>query len=121
MEGTTLRLLIVDDDDVVRDVLKLKLESRPEISLSEASSPEEALEKVAAQDFDLVLLDLRLLFGTEGFVEVDRNVNTEDEEIDVVYRNESKHPTWQKEGSLILVECKNWISKRVGKERVYRF
>jgi len=224
MEATTLRLLIVDDDDVVRDILRLKLESRPEISLSEASSSEEALEKVAAQDFDLVLLDLRLLFGTEGldvlgeiknlkpktgvmmlsaygtigvvveamkrgaidfipkdkdyedlvvlkldkfvsdsiliedrernikglyetafteetnrkgkaletlvaalfstiegFVEVDRNVNSEDEEIDVVYRNESEHPTWQKEGSLILVECKNWISKRVGKNEFIAF
>ena len=224
MEGTTLRLLVVDDDDVVRDVLRLKLESRSEISLSEASSPEEALEKVAAHDFDLVLLDLRLLFGTEGldvlaeiktrkpktevmmlsaygtigvvveaikrgaidfipkdkdfedlvvlkldrfisdsiliedrernikglyetafaeetnrkgkaletlvaalfstvegFVEVDRNINTQDEEIDIVYRNESKHPTWQKESSLILVECKNWISKRVGKNEFVLF
>jgi len=27
MEGTPLRLLIVDDDEVVREVLKLKLES----------------------------------------------------------------------------------------------
>lgn len=224
MEGTTLRLLIVDDDDVVRDVLRLKLESRPEISLTEASSPEEALERVAAQDFDLVLLDLRLLFGTEGLdvlaeiknlkpktavmmlsaygtigvvveamkrgavdfipkdrdyedlvvlkldkfisdsvliadrernirglyetaiteetdrkgkaletlvaalfssvvglIEVDRNVNTEDEEIDIVYRNESSHPTWQKEGTIILVECKNWHSKRVGKNEFVQF
>lgn len=224
MEGTTLRLLIVDDDEVVRDVLRLKLENRPEISLAEASSPEEALEQVAAQDFDLVLLDLRLLFGTEGldvlgeirnlkpktevmmlsaygtigivveamqrgaidfipkdkdyedlvvlkldkfisdsiliedrernikglyetafteetnrkgkaletlvaalfstiegFVEVDRNINTQDEEIDIVYRNESKHRTWQKESSLIIVECKNWVSKRVGKNEFVLF
>jgi DNA-binding NtrC family response regulator len=66
MEGSTLRLLIVDDDEVVRDVLRLKLESRADILLSEASTPEEALQKVANEVFDLVLLDLRLLFGTEG-------------------------------------------------------
>jgi len=224
MEGMTLRLLIVDDDEVVRDVVKLKLESRKDISLSEASTPEEALQKVTNEVFDLVLLDLRLQFGTEGldvlaeikrrkpqteimmlsaygtipvvveamkrgaidfipkdkdyedlvvlkldkfirdealladrernisglyetvfteetnrkgkaletfiaalfssiegFVEVSRNINTQTEEIDVVIRNESNHPTWQKESSLILVECKNWHSKRIGKNELVLF
>jgi len=224
MEGMTLRLLIVDDDEVVRDVLKLKLERRKDIVLSEASAPEEALQKVASEVFDLVLLDLRLQFGTEGldvlaeikrlrpqtevmmlsaygtisvtveamrrgaidfitkdkdyedlvvlkldkfignavlladrerniiglyetvfteeahlkgkaletfvgalfssiegFVEVGRNINTQTEEIDITFRNESGHPTWQKESSLILVECKNWLSKRVGKNEFVLF
>src|SRR6266446_7236184 len=66
MEGSTLRLLIVDDDDAVRDVLKLKLEGRTDILVSEASNPEEALNKASKETFDLVLLDLRLQFGTEG-------------------------------------------------------
>ena len=61
-----MRLLIVDDDEVVRDVLKLKLESRKDISLAEASTTEEALQKTTNEVFDLVLLDLRLQFGTEG-------------------------------------------------------
>lgn len=225
MEGMTLRVLIVDDDEVVRDVLKLKLESRKDILLSEASTPDEALQKVANEVFDLVLLDLRLQFGTEGldvlaeikklqpqtevmmlsaygtisvtveamrrgaidfitkdqdyedlvvlklenfirnavlladrerniiglyetvftteeaqlkgkvletligtlfssiegFVEVGRNINTQTEEIDITFRNESQHPTWQKESSLILVECKNWLSKRVGKNEFVLF
>src|SRR5205085_12508487 len=55
-----------DDDEIVRDVLKLKLETRRDILLSEASTPEEALREVTNEVFDLVLLDLRLLFGTEG-------------------------------------------------------
>ena len=224
MEGSTLRLLIVDDEEVVRDVLRLKLENRQDILLSEASTPEEALQKITTDAFDLVLLDLRLLFGTEGldvlaeikklrpetevimlsaygtisvvveamkrgaidfipkdkdyedlvilkldkfigdaalladrernirglyetvftedtnrkgkaletliatsfagvegFNVIDSNVNTQTEEIDVVIRNESKHPTWEKEGSLILVECKNWQSKRVGKNEFVLF
>jgi len=224
MEGMSLRLLIVDDDEVVRDVLKLKLESRKDISLSEASTAEEAFQKVSNEVFDLVLLDLRLQFGTEGlnvlseikrlkpqigvmmlsaygtipvvveamkrgaidfipkdkdyedlvvlkldkfirdvalladrernlsglydtvfteetnrkgkaletlivalfssiegFNVIDSNVNTQTEEIDVVIRNESQHPTWQKESSLILVECKNWYSKRVGKNEFVLF
>ncbi len=224
MEGMTLRLLIVDDDEVVRDVLKLKLESRGDISLSEASTPEETLQKVTDETFDLVLLDLRLQFGTEGldvlaeikrrkpqteiimlsaygtipvvveamkrgaidfipkdkdyedlvvlkldrfindaalladrernisglyetvfteetnrkgkaletliatlfssvegFVEVGRNLNTQTEEIDITFSNESHHPRWRKESSLILVECKNWLSKRVGKNEFVIF
>lgn len=224
MEGSTLRLLIVDDDDAVRDVLKLKLEGRTDILLSEASTPEEALNKASNETFDLLLLDLRLRFGTEGLdilaevkkisplteiimlsaygtisvvveamkrgaidfipkekdyedlvllrldkfirdsalfadrernitglyetvftedakrkgkaletlvaalfssieglVQVDRNVKTADEEIDIVYRNESTHPTWQKEGTLILVECKNWLSQKVGKNEFVIF
>jgi len=224
MEGSTLRLLIVDDDEVVRDVINLKLEDRKDISRSEASSPEEALKKISNEIFDLVLLDLRLQFGTEGLdvlneikrirpqtevimlsaygttsviveamkrgamdfvpkdkdyedlivlkldrfirdavlladrernisglyetvftedtkrkgkaletlvaalfssieglIEVDRNVNTADEEIDIVYRNESTHPTWQKESTLTLVECKNWLSQRVGKNEFVIF
>ena len=223
MEGTTLRLLIVDDDDAVRDVLKLRLEGRTDILLSEAASPEEALTKVFEEPFDLVLLDLRLQFGSEGLdilaeikknkpyveviilsaygttsvvveamrrgaidfvakdtdyedlvvlkldrfireavlladrerninglyetvltedvnrkgkaletlvaslfssveglVEVDRNINTETEEI-ITFSNESLHPRWQKESSLILVECKNWLSKRVGKNEFVLF
>lgn len=65
---------------------------------------------------------LATLFSSiEGFVEVGRNLNTHDEEIDIVYRNESQHPTWQKEGSLILIECKNWLSKRVGKNEFVAF
>jgi predicted helicase len=62
------------------------------------------------------------LFSTiDGFVEVDRNINTQDEEIDIVYRNESNHPTWQKESTLILVECKNWTGNRVGKNEFVLF
>jgi hypothetical protein len=35
------------------------------------------------------------------------------EEIDVLVQNSSTDPFWQREGSYVLVECKNW-SSRVG-------
>ena len=54
-------------------------------------------------------------------IEVNRNINTETEEIDIVFRNESKHPIWQRESALILVECKNWVTKRVGKNEFVVF
>jgi ActR/RegA family two-component response regulator len=224
MEDRILRLLIVDDDEVVRDVLKLKLEGRADIFIIEASSPEEALQVVSQREIDLVLLDLRLVVGTEGLdvlaeikklkpktqiimlsaygtigvvveaikrgaidfipkdkdyedlvvlkldkfisdsvliedrernikglyetvfvddsnrkgkaletlvaalfssieglVEANRNIHTETEEIDIVFRNERRDPFWQRESALILVECKNWLSKRVGKNEFVEF
>lgn len=46
----------------------------------------------------------------EGFEVIER-LKTETEEIDLVILNKSTIPLWQKESSLILVECKNWSSK----------
>lgn len=46
----------------------------------------------------------------DGFEIIER-LKTETEEIDLVILNKSTIPLWQKESSLILVECKNWSSK----------
>jgi hypothetical protein len=35
--------------------------------------------------------------------------------------NESRNPSWQKESEIILVECKNWKSQRVGKNEFVLF
>jgi len=45
-----------------------------------------------------------------GFEIIER-LKTETEEIDLVILNKSTIPLWQKESSLILVECKSWSSK----------
>ena len=46
----------------------------------------------------------------KGFEVIER-LKTETEEIDLVIFNKSTIPLWQKESSLILVECKNWSGK----------
>ena len=46
----------------------------------------------------------------KGFEVIER-LKTETEEIDLVILNKSTSPIWQKESSLILVECKNWSGK----------
>lgn len=55
----------------------------------------------------------------EGFEIIER-LKTETEEIDLVILNKSTIPLWQKESSLILVECKNW-SKKCGKNELVVF
>ncbi|MEO5917811.1 MAG: response regulator transcription factor [Luteolibacter sp.] len=58
---TPLRLLIVDDHFFVRTGLRSSLENEPDIELcGEASTAEEALERIGTLAPDLVLLDLRL-------------------------------------------------------------
>ncbi len=225
MESRNLRLLIVDDNQAWRDLLKALFRGRTDIVITEAVSASDAIEKIKAEDYDLVLLDMRMPTGTEGFdalseikqlkprtqvimisaygdipktveamnrgakdfvpkeadfmdvitfkvnefirtshliadrellirakyeesrrvknaqkkgkaleelmaallasvegfIEIGRNVNTATEEIDIVFCNESRHPFWQRQGDIILVECKNWKSQRVGKNEFVLF
>src|SRR5262249_6388163 len=65
---------------------------------------------------------LALIIGSiSGLVEFKRNATTETEEIDIVFRNNSPDLFWQRRGDLILVECKNWNSQRVGKNEFVLF
>lgn len=225
MSGKPLRLLIVDDLENWRYSVRLQFEGREDIVLTEAGGGEEAVALVQAEDYDLILLDMKMPSGTEGldalseikrlrphsqvimmsaygdipkavdairrgaidfvtkdedfydvikfkinsfirtahliadrellirakfaeavesmdaqkrgkaleellasllasidgFIEIGRNVNTVTEEIDIVFRNVSRDAAWQKEGDIIVVECKNWRSQRVGKNEFVLF
>jgi DNA-binding NarL/FixJ family response regulator len=225
MRQRKLRLLIVDDLENWRHSLRLQFNERSDIVLSEAASGEEAIKKIAADDYDLVLLDMKmptdaeglnalerirllkpntevimmsaygdipkavkavqigardfvpkemdfevviefkvnefirtthlihdrelligslyskvqnaksahekgkaledlissLLASIDGFIEIFRDANTATEEIDLVIRNSSRDPEWQKESDIILVECKNWKTQRVGKNELVSF
>lgn len=56
-----LRVLIVDDHELVRAGMRRLLEENPHIaSIAEASSGEEALQLASKQAFDLVLMDINL-------------------------------------------------------------
>ncbi len=57
----TLRIMIVDDHEVVRSGLKAILEPEDDLEVvGEASSGSEAVEKVARSDPSLVLMDVRM-------------------------------------------------------------
>lgn len=65
-------------------------------------------------------LMLLLLRSIPGFRHVDERRRSQDEEIDIVVRNESTDPIWAKGSSHFLVECKNW-SKPVSPNELDRF
>lgn len=60
---------------------------------------------------DLLELTMYLLFRTiPGFGHAQVNRQNHLEEIDVIVQNNSTDPFWQREGSYLLIECKNWSS-----------
>ncbi|MEW6277062.1 MAG: response regulator transcription factor [Candidatus Eremiobacterota bacterium] len=59
--GKTTRVLLVDDHRMVREGIRAVLAGEPDIEVvAEAASGEEALEKVAAVQPDVVVLDLQM-------------------------------------------------------------
>lgn len=58
------KVLVVDDESSVRDLLK-DLLKKEKYSVQSAPSGEEALDIINKEDFDIVLLDIKL-FGMSG-------------------------------------------------------
>jgi CheY-like chemotaxis protein len=59
------QVLIVDDEESMRLLLKRILESIPDLELTLAGGGDEALHRVAERSYDLILLDL-LMPGMDG-------------------------------------------------------
>lgn len=59
------RVLVVDDEHAIANALKLKLEGSGAL-VTIAGNGTKALEKLGAEKFDLILLDL-MMPGTDGF------------------------------------------------------
>jgi DNA-binding NarL/FixJ family response regulator len=60
MPEESLRVLIVDDDAIVRDWVRASLAESEFAVAGEAATPDEALRLGAARRFDLILVDYRL-------------------------------------------------------------
>ncbi|MFP2958079.1 sigma-54-dependent transcriptional regulator [Myxococcus sp. 1LA] len=59
-DGGTTRVLVVDDDAGVRFTLKEMLRSLSSVEVDEAVDGEDALEKLSARPYELVISDLRM-------------------------------------------------------------
>src|SRR5438445_6833156 len=63
VKGGVMRLLIVDDDDALRDTLERRLRKQG-LAVTGAASFADALVKAQEEQFDVALLDLHLPDGT---------------------------------------------------------
>ncbi|MEE9400872.1 MAG: response regulator [Dehalococcoidia bacterium] len=78
MEGAGGTILIVDDEESIRDILCRKLQSQGYNCVAAADS-NEALWKAFMQDFDLVLMDIRMpvmngLMATKKIRSIDKKI-----------------------------------------------
>jgi two-component system, chemotaxis family, chemotaxis protein CheY len=60
MNRSKVRILIVDDNEMLRTVLRRMMESLGFLNVHDAEDGEAALQKVAALDFDVVLTDWQM-------------------------------------------------------------
>lgn len=72
------RILIIDDDDDVREATQICLEVTGDWQIITASSGQEGLIKAIAEQPDLILLDMMMpvMDGLETFAELQANVET---------------------------------------------
>jgi ActR/RegA family two-component response regulator len=62
-----LRLLLVDDEPgILKSLRTAAFRKRKDLKISEASTSNEAIQKIKTEDFDLVLLDMKMSYRTEG-------------------------------------------------------
>ena len=78
-----IRVVIVDDQDMVRTGLRMVLESEDDVAVAaEASDGEEAIRIVGRQRPDVVLMDVRMP-GTDG-LEATRRITESHEDVAVI-------------------------------------
>jgi len=88
---------------------------------SRLGTPPEEGKGLLPQGLALEYLTKLLLDSCTGFKTDVMRAKSRTEEIDLVCVNDSQHPVWKREGSLILVECKDKGSTRPGANERSRF
>lgn len=105
----------------VKDITLSLFTSPPELLIQTKYLETKRAKSIHKKGRALEELLAALLASIDGFIEIGRNINTSTEEIDIVFRNARIDPIWQRESGIILVECKNWKTQRVGKNEVALF
>ena len=108
------KILIVDDDEIIRTLLHDLLEEDEGYVCEVAASGEEGLTEIKNQDFDLVMLDIKLP-GKDG-IEILRTVRKMNPDLNVIMM--TGHPNIKTEKESIRLGAFKYITKPIDFEKV---
>jgi DNA-binding NtrC family response regulator len=106
---TLPRVLLAEDNDAVRDMLQQALE-RDGFEVVTASSVSEALGRIAAQPFDVLLSDLHMPHAGDGFTVVSAMRHTHPHAVTLVL---SGYPALDEAMSAILLQADEVLAKPI--------
>jgi ActR/RegA family two-component response regulator len=114
---TTQRILVVDDDDDVREVYQMGLQNRG-FEVVSASTVNEALRLISTEHFDVLLSDLRMPDPGDGFTVVSAMRHAHPQALTLLL---SGYPAVHEAMSAILLEADQVLAKPVGIEAIAEF
>ena len=101
------RLLLVDDDEDLRDVLRLILEDGG-FELRSAANVNEALKLIASESFDVLISDLHMPHEGDGLTVVSAMRHCNPRAVTIIF---SAHPEMKKAAAAILAQTDEIIVK----------
>ena len=107
---TKQRILLVDDNDDIREAYQIGLESRG-FEVVTASNVNEALRRISTEHFDVLLSDLHMPDAGDGFTVVSAMRHTHPEAVTLVL---SGYPALREAMAAILLEADEVLVKPVG-------
>jgi len=105
--NTTHRVLLVDDDEAVRDMMTVTLEAKG-FDVVSAASVTEALRLITAETFDVLITDLHMPNPSDGFAVITAMRHTQPEALTLLV---SGYPDVKSAMDAILLEADDIIVK----------
>jgi len=99
-EAQKTRLLIVDDDDSIRETLTLILEDA-DFAVQSAGNVNEALKLIGSQVFDVLVSDLHMPYHGDGLTVVSAMRNSNPKAVTIIF---SAYPEMKKAAAAILAQ-----------------
>jgi CheY-like chemotaxis protein len=107
---TKQRILLVDDNDDIREVYQIGLENRG-FEIVAASNVNDALRLISTEKFDVLLSDLHMPDAGDGFTVVSAMRHTHPQAVTLVL---SGYPAVKEAMSAILLEADEVLAKPIG-------
>jgi DNA-binding response OmpR family regulator len=107
---TKLRILLVDDNDDIRETYQIGLQNRG-FEIVPASSVSDALRLISTEKFDVLLSDLHMPDDGDGFTVVSAMRHTQPQAVTLVL---SGYPAIKEAMSAILLEADEVLTKPIG-------